>query len=149
MKKIMVLIMTIVMSFGMVISVNASNKENTLELAEKTTDDNEITNRAISISKDFSCATGKSWSTTFTVNKLFAEDHNAFKVVISNLKSGKYKIIIEGSDGYSYTSSEHSTDRTITVTNAKSGDVSYTVYIVNVGSGELAGHVKISSYYAN
>lgn len=145
MKKLGGIIMAMVLCFGATISANAAPL-NTEEVTVESNAAEAVMPYAVSIDKDFSISTGKSWSTDFTMTKWFADDHNAFKVVVSGVSGGSYKVVIEGSNGLSYTSDESTSGRTITVTNAQS-DVKYTVYILNTGSGTVSGNVKISSYY--
>jgi hypothetical protein len=92
-----------------------------------------------------SLAVGKSCSDSFKMNNWINEDHDAFKVKVSGVTSGKYKVIIKGSDGYSYESSEYSSDQTFTTTKAKTG-VTYTVTIVNTSASTLKGKVNITIY---
>lgn len=143
MKKILALIMSLVLCLGMVTSVNAATMKTTVE-----SNSVEMDSRAVSLSTTFSVSTGSSWSKSFTTNKILAEDHNAFKVVISDFSGGSYKYIIKGSNGYEYTSSEKTTGATFTTTNANSG-VTYTIYIVNTSAKTISGSVKVSSYYNN
>lgn len=102
--------------------------------------------RAVSISKNISVQIGNSWSTTFDTAKIFADDHNAFKVVVSNVSGSKYKIIVKNNTGWTYETTEYTGGSTVTVTNA-SGSKDYTVYVLNTGTGTLSANVKISSYY--
>lgn len=146
MKKFVGAIMAMVLCFGVTISANAATL-NTEEVIVESNEVEAVIPRAVSIDKDFSVSTGKSWSTDFDMTKWFADDHNAFKVIVSDV-SGTYKLIIEGDNGFSYTSDELTSGCTCTATNVPSG-VKYTVYIVNTGSGTLSGNVKISSYYNN
>ena len=96
---------------------------------------------SVSASKSISLAIGNSWSKSFTTG-----DHNAFKFIVSGFSGDKYKVVIIGSNGYSYETSEHTSDCTITVTNAKAS-VTYTVYVINVGTERRTATVKLSSYY--
>ena len=147
MKKFVGAIMAMVLCFGVTISANAATL-NTEEVIVESNEVEAVITRAVSIDKDFSVSTGKSWSTDFNMTKWFADDHNAFKVIVSDVSGGSYKLIIEGDNGLSFTSEEYTKGCTATVTNAHPG-VEYTVYIVNTGSGTLSGNVKISSYYNN
>lgn len=146
MKRFVGVIMAMVLCFGMAISANAATP-NTKEVTVESDKVETVITRAVSIDKDFSVSTGKSWSTDFNMSKWFADDHNAFKVVVSSVSGGSYKVVMEGDNGFSYTSNEYNNSGcTLTVTNAQP-DVKYTVYIVNTGSGTVSGNVKISSYY--
>lgn len=114
--------------------------------ADGAENESSIEQLAVSISRDFSVAVGNSWSTSFNTGKLFVEDHNAFKTIISDV-TGKYKFIITDDQGYEYSSAEYTNrDMTFTTTNAGSSRT-FTVYILNTGTSTLTGHVKISSYY--
>jgi hypothetical protein len=105
-----------------------------------------IETRAVSISKDFSVSVGNSWSTSFDTGKIFVDDHNAFKTIVSDVE-GKYKVLITDDKGYAYETEEfNSRGVTLTTTNASSTRT-FTVYILNTGTSTLTGHVKISSYY--
>jgi hypothetical protein len=102
--------------------------------------------RSVSISKDITAKIGKSWSTTFNTSKIFSDDHNAFKVVVSNVSGSRYKVLVANNNGWAYESPESTSGCTVTVSNV-SGSDTYTVYVQNVGTGTLSAHVKISSYY--
>lgn len=146
MKKFVGAIMAMVLCFGVAISANAATL-NTEEVVVESNEAEAVITRAVSIDKDFSIATGKSWSANFTMTKWFADDHNAFKVIVSDVSGGSYRVKIEGDNGFSYTSDEYTNSGcTLTITNAQSS-VKYTVYIGNTGSGTVSGNVKISSYY--
>lgn len=145
MKKIVTLMMTFAMCLCFVLPVHAAPSDSITEVTTASQNQNDFS-RAVSLSEDFSCETGKSWSTSFTTDKWFSDDHNAFKTIIDDFSGGSYKVIIEGSNGYSYTSSEYTSGHSFTTRNAKS-NVTYTVYIVNTGSGTISGNVKISSFY--
>lgn len=109
-------------------------------------DETGIDPHAVSISKDFTANVGGSWSTSFNTGKIFADDHNAFRTIVSDV-SGKYKILITDDKGHEYESPEYSDSGvTVTTTNAWS-DRTFTVYILNTGTRTVTGHVKISSYY--
>lgn len=117
---------------------------------ERVTEDgekyDEIMPTSVSLSEDFNLSIGQSWSRSYYMDNLFAEAHNAFKINTIDVK-GRYRIIINGSNGYSTSSEEYTNVGTkITITNAKPG-VKYMVYIVNTGEGTLTGQVQISSYY--
>lgn len=87
---------------------------------------------------------GDSWANSFKMNNWFSDNHNAFNVKIL-VTSGKYKIMVQGTNGYKYESSEYSSSKTLTITNAQS-DVTYTVTIVNTSVNTLKGKVNITSY---
>ena len=144
MKKFFCMLLAVALCVCSVISVSAvapAATEVTVESSGAA-----VEPRAVSLSEEFEIPVGTSWSMSFTTDKWFAEDHNAFKVVIDDISAGTYKYIINGSDEYSYTSNEVSGDHTFTTTNAKGG-VTYTIYIVNTCASELSGTVKVSSYY--
>lgn len=115
------------------------------ESAPVVVEKNEIAPLGVDNTATLSLAVGKSWSDSFKMNNWINEDHDAFKVKVSGVTSGKYKVIIKGSDGYSYESSEYSSDQTFTTTKAKTG-VTYTVTIVNTSASTLKGKVNITSY---
>ena len=146
MKKLFGMLLAVALCFCSVMSVSAVAPAAT----EVTVGSSgaAVESRAISLSEDFYILVGTSWATSFTTDKWFAEDHNAFKVVIDDISAGTYKYIIKGSDGYEYTSAEVSGDHTFTTTNAKGG-ITYTIYIVNTCASELSGTIKVSSYYNN
>lgn len=101
---------------------------------------------SVNISENFTVAVGKSWERSFNTGVLFADPHNAFKVIVSDV-TGKYKIIITDNKGYEYESPEYSNKgATVTIVNAWS-DRTFKVNIVNVSTTTLTGHVKLSSYY--
>ncbi|MDD2477033.1 MAG: M56 family metallopeptidase [Dysgonamonadaceae bacterium] len=106
-------------------------------------DPNEVEPYKVDLSKEFDLAVGKSYQTTFTMDG-WGDSHDAFKSKITNV-SGTYKYIINGDNGYSYTSDECTSAETFTTTNAKSG-VKYTVTIVNTGATKLTGKLNITSY---
>ncbi|AWE07627.1 hypothetical protein DCE79_09635 [Lysinibacillus sp. 2017] len=78
------------------------------------------------------------------MNNWINSDHNAFNVKVSNV-SGKYKYIINGSNGYQYESSEMTSGNTWT-TNHANLDVTYTITIVNTGPNSLSAKVNITSF---
>lgn len=126
-KKILSILCALTLVFGMTGAVQAAELNN----ESVTTESNSnfiISPQAVSVSASFSCSVGESWQKTFDTKKFFAEDHNAFKTVITEV-SGKYKVIITGSDGYAYESKEYNgVGVTLTTTNAASS-VDYTVTI--------------------
>ena len=99
--------------------------------------------RSVSISTSFTVKVGASFIRTFHTGNLFVEDHNAFKVIVSNTNGVKYKYGIVNDHGWSYESPEYTVGSSVAITNALN------VYIVDTGTRELTGHVKISSFYNN
>lgn len=89
----------------------------------------------------------KSKSISFDMDVFwFFRDHNAFETIVSRHTSGKYKIKITGSNGYSWTSSEHSGNDVFTTTNCKKG-VTYTVKITSTSKTEdLNCYLRLKSY---
>lgn len=146
MKKIISLFLAITMMFAITTTAFAAENAGFEEEVIVTENiENEISPRGVSIDTDFYCAVGDSWQKDFKPSNWFSEDHNAFKTKVTNVL-GKYKVIINGSNGYAYESPEYTdTDRIFTTTNAKP-NVTYTVTIVNTGSSPLSGHVELYSY---
>lgn len=99
--------------------------------------------RSVSISTSFTVKVGASFIRTFHTGNLFVEDHNAFKVIVSNTNGVKYKYGIVNDHGWSYESPEYTVGSSVAITNALN------VYIVDTGTRELTGHVKISSFDNN
>ena len=55
--------------------------------------------RSVSISTRFTVKVGASFIRTFHTGNLFAEDHNAFKIIVSNTNGAKYKYVIVNDHG--------------------------------------------------
>lgn len=123
--------------------VEAQNSVGGTHTVAEVFDPNTIEPYKVDLAKEFNLAVGKSYQTTFTMDG-WGDSHNAFKSKITGV-SGTYKYIITSDSGYSYTSSEYSSDMSFTTTNANSG-VKYTVTIVNTGSKTLSGKLNITSY---
>lgn len=104
--------------------------------------------RSVSISTDFTVNVGKSFIRSFNTGNLFTEDHNAFKVIVSDTNGSSYKVLVLNDQGWSFESNEYTSGCTVTITNAFA-DQTFTVYILNTDTSTLTGHVKISSYYNN
>jgi|GEM_PF-4191317 len=121
----------------------------TPELTEQTdlsTDKPTITPLGVDNTASLDLAVGKSWSDSFKMNNWINTDHNAFNVKVSNVTGGgTYKVIITGTNGYSYESSDQSSGNTWTISNAKV-DVTYKVTIVNTSSKTVKATVNITSY---
>lgn len=151
-KKISVIIATAMIATSLAITACADGgnyyKNGIFETTVEESSSENIDERSVSLSQDFTAYVGQSWSTHFTMDRIVGENHNAFKVVVTNVKGGTYKVIITSDHGYEYTSSECSGGVTLTTTNANAGE-RYHVYIVNTGSSPVTGKVKISSYYNN
>lgn len=122
-----------------------NSKEATIESVEDIEDELMIEPLKVSTSKTLNLGVGKSWSKSFTMNNPGGSDHNTFNTKVSNVTSGKYKVIITGSNGYKYESPERSGTRTYTTSNAKSG-VTYKVTIVNTSASNLKAKADITSY---
>lgn len=146
MKKAIILLVAIVMMFSVTTTAfAATNNEFEEEVVVTICNEIDITPRGVSVDKDFYCAVGDSWQKEFKPSNWFSTDHNAFKTKVTNVV-GKYKVIINGSNGYAYESSEYTdVDMIFTTTNAKA-NVTYTVTIVNTGSSPCSGHVELYSY---
>ena len=95
---------------------------------------------AVMISRTISLAIGKSWSKTFA-----AVDCDSLQLIVSGFSGDKYKVIIKGSNGYSYESAEQTEDCTVVLTNAQA-EAEYTVYIINVGTVRMTAGVNLSAY---
>lgn len=124
---------------------NPDGSEEITAEVEGDEDDPMISPQSVSTTKTLNLAVGKSWSKSFKMNTLTGSNHNAFNTKISNVTSGKYKVIITGSNGYKYESTERTTDTTFTTTNAKK-DVTYTVTIINTSANNLKAKADITSY---
>lgn len=111
------------------------------------TDDTFEVNK-IDLSKSITVNVGNSWSKSFDTETLIGKDHNAFKVIVSNVSGSSYKVIVENNHGWSYSTSDYTDDCTVTITNTRGIDI-YTVYILNTGTGALSADVKINSYYSD
>lgn len=92
--------------------------------------------KEIAYSEDFSVRIGTSWEETFNLGKLF-------KVTASDVSDGTYKLIIVDEAGATYSTSELTGDRTVTITGAEAND-NYTMYVVNTGTATVTGHITIS-----
>lgn len=90
-------------------------------------------------------APGRSWRVSFKVDNIIHADHNAFNIKVSNVTSGRYKIMVTGSNGYNYETTEISGNSTLTISNAAKG-VTYTAIVVNTSSINLNGKVNVTSY---
>ena len=55
--------------------------------------------RSVSISTNFTVKVGASFIRTFHTGNLFVEDHNAFKIIVSNTNGAKYKYVIVNDHG--------------------------------------------------
>ena len=55
--------------------------------------------RSVSISTRFTVKVGASFIRTFHTGNLFVEDHNAFKIIVSNTNGAKYKYVIVNDHG--------------------------------------------------
>ena len=55
--------------------------------------------RSVSISTSFTVKVGASFIRTFHTGNLFVEDHNAFKIIVSNTNGAKYKYVIVNDHG--------------------------------------------------
>ncbi|QGG48309.1 hypothetical protein [Heliorestis convoluta] len=108
-------------------------------------DESEPTLLGVNTSKNLNLSLGEKWSTNFKMNNWFSDDHNAFNVKVSNVTSGKYKILIKATNGYNYESLEYSKGATVTISNAQS-DVTYTVIILSTSTNNLIAKVDITSY---
>lgn len=109
-------------------------------------DEPEDNTRSVSVSADLDLAVGESWSKTFNTVVWFNDDHDAFRVAVTNV-TGTYKIIITDTDGFEYSSPEMTNaDYGVTIIHAHS-DRDFTVYVVNTGSTKMTGHVRLSSFY--
>lgn len=146
MKRTISFVIAILMMFSITTTVFAAESVGFEEEVIVTAyNENEISPRGVSVDKDFYCAVGDSWQKEFKPSNWFSADHNAFKTKVTNV-IGKYKVIINGSNGYAYESSEYTdVDMIFTTTNAKA-NITYTVTIVNTGSSPLSGHVELYSY---
>ncbi|MCD7770164.1 MAG: M56 family metallopeptidase, partial [Oscillospiraceae bacterium] len=87
-------------------------------------------------------AIGTSYQKSFTTESEAQTSYSAFRVAVS-CNAGSYRIIITGSDGYSYMSAEQTGDLSVTIQNAVS-DVSYTIYILNYTAAPLTADITIS-----
>ena len=99
--------------------------------------------RSVSISTRFTVKVGASFIRTFHTGNLFAEDHNAFKIIVSNTNGAKYKYVIVKRPWLK-----------LRISRIHRWQFCYhhqcfNVYIVDTGTRELTGHVKISSFYNN
>lgn len=107
-----------------------------------------VQTRSISSTGGILLAKGTSFSESFNMKTgIFGLDtpHNAFNVKVHGITQGVCKIVISGSDGFYYESSEFSSDKTLTTSNAKS-DVKYTVTFYAGKASDLAGKYAITSY---
>lgn len=99
--------------------------------------------KEIGYSEDFSVSVGTSWEEAFNLDKLFDVAHDVLKVTVSDVSDGTYKLIIVDEAGATYSTSELTGDRTVTITGAEANS-SYTVYVVNTGTATVTGHITIS-----
>lgn len=150
MKKIMAMFLATVMCLSLSVPAFAADVTENVAPVEPLAlggSEFDVAPAAIDVSQSFSLPTGDTWIKSFKMNKLLANPHNAFKVVISNVSGGgSYTLIIKGSNGYNFTSAPLSYGATKTVEYAAK-DVTYTVYIVNNSANTVRGNVAITSYY--
>ena len=99
--------------------------------------------KAIAYSEDFSMRIGTSWEETFNLGKLFDVACDMLKVTTSDVSDGTYKLIVVDEAGATYSTSELTGDRTVTITGAEANS-NYTVYVVNTGTATVTGHITIS-----
>ncbi|MCC8100599.1 MAG: hypothetical protein LIO78_11175 [Clostridiales bacterium] len=95
--------------------------------------------------KDKEISVGTSYKKNFKMNISGSDPHTAFRTIVTKPTSA-FKIIVKGSDGYSYRSAEHTSSWYVTITNAKP-DVTYTVYVLNCSDEDMTANIQISSYY--
>ncbi len=95
--------------------------------------------------KDKKISVGTSYKQSFKMNISGSDPHTAFKTIVTK-PTGAFKIIVKGSDGYSYRSAEYTSGWYVTITNAKP-DVTYTVYVPNCSDKDMTANIQISSYY--
>ncbi|MCD8384350.1 MAG: M56 family metallopeptidase [Clostridiales bacterium] len=113
---------------------------------ENDDDEPEISIMGVGISKTaYKISVGSSYTTSFDMSNGFSDPYTAFKVNVKNA-TGSYKILISGSNGYSYASVEKTNNFSVTVKNAASG-VTYSVYILNCSTSAITADISISSYY--
>lgn len=148
-KKILSMALCAIMVMGMSTTAFAQNsfEVSKPELTTTVVQDAGAMPRKVDLSKSINIDGGDSWKTSFDVGKWWpADDHNAFKIHISNV-TGEYKVLINGSDGYFYESSTYTGGVTVTTINAHN-EVTYSVAVVNTKSNQKASmDVKIYSYY--
>ena len=150
MKKIMSMFLVTVMCLSLSVPAFAADVTEDVAPVESLAlggSEAEITPATVDLSQGFNILTGQKWYKSFKMNKLIGDSHNAFKVVTSNISGGgTYTIVIKGTNGFNYASDPLTYGATKTIPYAAE-DVTYTVYLVNIGANPVRGNVAITSYY--
>mgnify|MGYP003274029536 CR=1 FL=1 len=143
-KKFACILMACLTSFSCLCSAFAADLSTDIAASEGA--EVEVTPRAISISWDLSIDVGDSLFHWFDTAKLFEDDHNAFKVSITDT-SGPYKVIVYSANGDTrYETGTRTGDLSWVCHNADP-DTYYYIYVYNMDTSKLTGHLRISSFY--
>ena len=89
---------------------------------------------------------GASWTDSFKINNLTNVEHNALNINISNVTSGKYKVIITATNGYQFESPEYLSGSITTIKNVNP-DVTYNATIINTSASTLKATADVASYF--
>lgn len=146
MKKVFILIMSLILCMGSAFSVDAaeSNCENEVAVESQ---EIEVLPRSISASQTIKLKVGESWMKNFNVDVAYQDSHNTFKIIVNNVSGSSYKILVTATNNYEYETKEYTGGCTLTIDNAQP-KVYYQVYVLNTGTGTLNAHVQLSSYYS-
>lgn len=85
-----------------------------------------ISIQTVNSSGKIALSSGDNFKVSFKMNKLVGKNHNKFTVKVSDMTWGSVHFVISGSNDYSYTSDEITSNGSITIKNAQP-DVTYTV----------------------
>lgn len=86
----------------------------------------------------------KTLSAVFEVNPTNNEKQNTFEIKVSNVNNGMFKVIIVGSNGYTYESDELTSDTTIPMTDIEL-DATYEIYVISTSATPFSANVNITS----
>lgn len=101
------------------------------------------------VNKSVSLKIGTSYSKSFKMNNFLADPHNAFKITVNNPSGnyGDYIVIVTKSDGsWAHKFSRKNYSATVEVNDCVP-DVTYTVYVMNIGTKTLSADVNITSFF--
>lgn len=90
-------------------------------------------------------ATGEEWEKSFVTRRIWGENDNTVRIEMSSIDSGKYKVIVNGSNGY-YAETEELTGPYLTHLEKTNPDVTYIVGVENQGKDNLQATLNVISF---
>ncbi|WP_025026091.1 hypothetical protein [Caldalkalibacillus mannanilyticus] len=100
---------------------------------------------SIDVAKELDLKLANNWSTSFILRGDSGEHPDTVNIKVSNVTSGKYKVLITSLNGYQFASLEQTGEYSTVIAKGSSDDL-YTVLIINTGIDNVIAKAHVSSY---